>query len=169
MAKMDEEERHREKERHREVEKRERLVQTFLIISGFLVAYTSEEARRFVLVIFSLYLMFTILYYVYLSRTRSSFATNCFAFASSAFYSSLMGAFYRSVTGGVSSRNLSTLFILLTGILTYALLSPESSERLDNWFEKSSKELEEKHPRLQKIVVVAIVVIAFFWVFYPTV
>jgi len=149
-------------ERHREIEKRERLVQTFLIIGGFLVAYTSAEFQRFVALIFSIYLIFAILYYIFISRTRMYLITDFFALFSSCYYSLIILSFFSLQSPkGLSDWNFYSLFFLLTGIFTFALLSPESSEKIVNRFEIISKEVEEKHPTSLRITlaIMAIIVI----------
>ena len=149
-----------EGERYKEVEKRERLVQTFLIISGFLVAYTREDAQPFIVLIFSTYLIFTILYYIFVSRTMNSLVVNWLAFMSSYVYSLLILAFLESqLTGGFSSWAFYLLFIALTAIFTFSLLSPESSEGIVNWFDNFSKKQEKKHPKLLKAILVGISII----------
>jgi len=170
-------------ERYREIEKRERLVQTFLIISGFLVAFTREEFQRFIVLIFSMYLLLTILYYIVLSRTRNSqkidrkslitdflaffSITNILAFSSSFFYSLLILTFLGlQLTNGFSSLDLGFLFIVLTAIFTFSLLSPETSEEIANWFEKFSEKQEEKHPKLLKVISIIIFIIGMVLVMY---
>jgi len=150
-----------EQKRYREVEKRERLVQTFLIISGFLVAYTREEFQRFIVLIFSMYLIVTILYYVVLSRTINyPIIIDLLAFFSSYVYSLLILTFLGlQLTSGFSSWDFEFLFIVLTAILTFSLLSPDTSERFANWFENFSKNQEEKHPKLLKVILVIISII----------
>jgi len=156
-----------EDERYREVEKRERLVQTFLIIGGFLVAYTSAEFQRFVALIFSIYFIFAILYYIFISRTRMYLITDFFALFSSYFYSLIILAFFSlQSTKGLSDWNFYSLFILLTGIFTFALLSPESSEKIVNWVEKISNEVEEKHPTILKITLAIIAILVLVWGIY---
>lgn len=104
-----------EEKRYREVEKRERLVQTFLIISGFLVAYTREEFQRFIVLIFSMYLIVTILYYVVLSRTINyPIIIDLLAFFSSYVYSLLILTFLGlQLTSGFSSWDFEFLFIAM--------------------------------------------------------
>lgn len=156
-----------EVERYREVEKRERLVQTFLIISGFLVAYTREEAQRFIVLIFSLYLIVTILYYIFVSRTMNSFTVDWLAFISSYMYSLLILAFLElHLTHGFSGWEFYSLFIALTAIFTFSLLSPERSEGIVNWFDNFSKKQEKKHPKLPKTILITILILMMVWVMY---
>lgn len=149
-----------EKERYREVEKRERLVQTFLIISGFLVTFTSGEFQRLIVLVFSIYLITIILYYIFLSRTRIYSMIDILALLSSYCYSLLILTFLslQVTNGGFSSRDF-CLFIALTAIFTFSLLSPETSDRIVERFEKFSKKQEEKHPKLLKIISVIMVII----------
>ena len=154
-------------EHHNEVEKRERLVQTFLIISGFLVAYTREEAQHFIVLIFSLYLIVTILYYIFVSRTMNSFAVDWLAFISSFHYSLLILTFLElQLTNGFSSWGFCFLLVALTVIFTFSLLSPESSEKIVNWFDNYSKKQEKKHPKLLKAIFIIILMILMIIVMY---
>ena len=142
-----------EEKRHREVEKRERLIQAFLIISGFLVAYTRGDQRLIVL-IFSMYLIFTILYYVVLSRTINYRIINLLALFSSWSYSLLIMIFLGSqLTNGFSGRDFCILFVALTAIFTFSLLSPDTSERIFNRFDKFS-ETQGKPPKLLKVILI---------------
>ncbi|MHC1572040.1 MAG: hypothetical protein ACXQTM_00555 [Methanosarcinales archaeon] len=146
-----------EKERYREVEKRERLVQTFLIISGFLVAYTGEEAQRFTVLIFSMYLISIILYYVFVSRTNNTFAVDWLALASSCYYSLLILIFLSSQpTSKLSSSYLYFSFSILTAVFTFSLLSPDTSEQIVNRYEKFLENLNEKHLKYIKVILVII-------------
>ena len=149
-----------EEERYREVEKRERLVQTFLIISGFLVTFTSGEFQRLIVLVFSMYLITTILYYIFLSRTRIYSMIDILALLSSYHYSLLILTFLslQVTNGGFSSWDF-CLFIVLTAIFTFSLLSPETSERIVKRFEEFSKKQEEKHPKLLKIISVIMAII----------
>ena len=118
-----------EEERYREVEKRERLVQTFLIISGFLVAYSGEKFQSFILSLFSAYLIFTILYYVFLSRTKNYPIIDYLAIISSYLFSFLIVTFISIQIGGLDNQEFGVLLIVLTLTFTFALLSPEGSEK----------------------------------------
>ena len=118
-----------EEERYREVEKRERLIQTFLIISGFLVAYSGEKFQSFILLLFSAYLFFTILYYVFLSRTKKNLIIDYLAFISSYLFSFLIVTLISIQIGGLDNLDFGMPLIVLTVIFTFALLSPEGSEK----------------------------------------
>ena len=140
-------------ERNREVEKRERLIQTFLIISGFLVAFTRGESQRFIVLIFSMYLIVTILYYIFLPRTRIYPTTDFLALFSSWYYSLLILTFLGlQLTNGFISWHFWFLFIILTAIFTFSLLSPDTCGRIVNWFEKFSMKQEEKPQKLLKVI-----------------
>lgn len=156
-----------EKERYREVEKRERLVQTFLIISGFLVTFTSGEFQRLIVLVFSIYLITIILYYIFLSRTRIYSLIDILALLSSYCYSLLILTFLslQVTNGGFSSWDF-CLFIVLTAIFTFSLLSPETSERIVERFEKFSKKQEEKHPKLLKFIGIVVMVLYLLLVVY---
>jgi len=128
-----------EEERHREVEKRERLIQTFLIISGFFVACSGEKFQSFILLLFSAYLVFTILYYVSLSRTKNNPIIDYLALISSYLFSFLIVTFISIQIGGLDDQDFGVPLIVLTVIFTFALLSPEGSEKFIKYLE--SKEV----------------------------
>lgn len=147
-------------ERYREVEKRERLVQTFIIISGFFVTFTREEFHLLILLLFSIYLITAIFYYIFLSRTTLYLLIDFLAFLSSYHHSLLILAFIEQLTAGFNSQfDFLFLFIAFTVIFTFSLLSPETSEKIVNWFDEFSKKQEEKHPILSKIVIITIILI----------
>lgn len=147
-------------ERYREVEKRERLVQTFIIISGFFVTFTRGEFHLLILRFFLMYLIFAIFYYIFLSRTKNHLGINILAFLSSYNYSLLIVAFIEQLTAGFNSQlKVLVLFITLTAIFTFSLLSPETSEKIVDWFGDFSKRQMENHPILSKIVIITIILI----------
>lgn len=155
----------REEKREKEIEKRERLVQTYLIIAGFLLAYAKEEVRQGMVSVFSAYLIFTIVYYIYVSRTKNSSMINLWAFYSSLSYSLLFSIFINSQTG-LSTQRFLGFFIVLTGALTFSLLSPESNDNIINWFERFAKNQEKKHPKLTKGICYILIIIVFIWLIY---
>ena len=123
-------------ERHREVEKRERLVQTFMIIGAFLVTYSGETMKEYGIIglIFALYLLITVIYYIWVSRTTDVLTINSLAFLSSYIYSSLILAFL-ILQSDDFSRLMFVLFLpASTLVFTFSLLSPETSEKINNLF-----------------------------------
>ncbi len=132
-----------EQKREKEIEKRERLVQTFLTIGGFFVATATETSKQSVVIPFAIYLFIIILYYVSVSRTKNNTLVDIYAIISSIFYTRLILIFMIAQMPSNSSDIL-FLFITLTVILSYSLLSPESSERIGNFSEKLTDELGDK-------------------------
>ena len=154
-----------------EVEKRERLVQTYLIISGFLVAYTQKDLQPLFVLLFTIYLLPTILYYVFLSRTKLYPITAFLALMSSYSFSMLITFFIIfQVNGGYSSTQIIFMQIFLTAILTYCLIPPSST--LDKIFylvENKLESFENKHPKLIIIIgtitALSLAVLYYKWVF----
>ena len=127
----------------REVEKRERLIQTFLIISGFLVASVEGESRRIFMLLCPLYWILTLVYYTYLTRTKNTAINNrmidIFALLSSFCFSGLILFFIDiQLTEGFDDLFLLLLFVY-AGIFAFSLLSPDRSEKLVNQLENFSK------------------------------
>jgi predicted RND superfamily exporter protein len=139
-----------EKRREKEIEKRERLVQTFIIVGGFFVANATEKTKHDIILIFTSYVIITIIYYVFISRTRNP-VVDLFAFISSILYSFIMLIFWYTQSPQ-SYNNLDFLFLFfsLTSVLTYALLSPEGNEYITNLSEKLSDKLAKAARRIPK-------------------
>jgi|GEM_PF-3184277 len=148
--------------RDKEIEKRERLVQIFLIIGSFFVAYSGPESikQNIITPLFAFFLFFIILYYIIITRTRDTYLSDLYALISSIFYSLLIVIFAYSRSSTALSRG---EYYLLTGlftlIFTFSLLSPENSEGIVNFFE----EIKKKYPWQMKIVVTLIAIIALGW------
>lgn len=107
-----------------EKQTRERIMQILLIISGFLLAYSKDSIVN----VFILFILFALLYYIYLTRTENNFLINLWGFYS-AFTFSLLLLFFMDTQKIIGDIHLIILFFLLTSILTFALLSPETSEK----------------------------------------
>jgi hypothetical protein len=171
-----------EEKRHREVEKRERLIQAFLIISGFLVAYTGGKLQSLIVLIFSMYLIVTILYYISLTRSiygrneNNSCAssekkeqthnyqlniTDFLAFFTSFYYSLLILTFLGlQLTNGFIICHFWFLLIILTAIFTFSLLSPGTCEWIVNWFEEKKflkKQVDKYLKTLKVILIIAVI------------
>ena len=154
-----------EEERYREVEKRERLIQTFLIISGFLVAYSGEKFQSFILLLFSAYLFFTILYYVFLSRTKNYPIIDYLALISSYLFSFLIVTFISIQIGGLDNQLFGVLLIVLTVTFTFALLSPEGSEKFIKYLE-SEERYYSKRSKIFYLVSISTLTIMFALILY---
>ncbi len=154
-----------EEERYREVEKRERLIQTFLIISGFLVAYSGEKFQSFILSLFSAYLIFTILYYVFLSRTKNYPIIDYLAIISSYLFSFLIVTFISIQIGGLDNQPFGVLLIVLTLTFTFALLSPEGSEKFINYL-VSEEIYYSKRSKIFYLVSISTLTIMFALILY---
>lgn len=140
---------------NREVQTRERLVQIFLIISGFLLAYSKDEIRQFLVLLFILYIIFILLYYIYLTRTKNSFMICFFGFLSSYVFSLFLLTFIdKQLNEPLSIYSFYSSFILLTVIFTFAFISPTQSESLVTRFEKSAKKFENKHSKLSRVILI---------------
>ncbi len=151
--------------REKEIEKRERLVQTYLIIGGFLLAYAKDEIRQEMISIFSGFLLFIILYYIYVSRTKNCTMIDVLGLVSSYSYSLLILVFMNSQASLNIVRFLN-LFIALTAILAFSLLSPESSDTIINKFRKFVAKQEQSRPKLARAISYALIIIAFILSIY---
>ena len=153
-----------EKKYHREVQTRERLIQTFIIISGLLLAY--EKGSMYYL--FSLFILFAILYYVFLTRSKLRYWIDFFAFFSSYMFS-LMVLHFIDLNSNLGDINFIRTFIFLTAICTFAFLSPETSNKLVT---KTKMELEifyNRHEKIAKIILKIIAIIVIIIVLYQTI
>lgn len=146
----------------KELEKRERLVQTFLTIGGFFVAFAEGEFKQFAVAIFSIYLFFIILYYVFISRGFSTLI-DYFAIFSSIPYSFLILVFFYShAPNSWSKGEFWFIFVAQTCILSFSLLSPERSNQII----ESSKKISISHPRVTKVVGLVLIVILIAWLIF---
>ena len=132
---------------YREIEKRERLVQTFLIIGGFLLTITDDPIRKSLGMFFSIFLLTIVLYYIFISRTKMSNLVNYLALVSSLMYSFIIVSFFNVFTK-YSDFNFIIFFIILTIIFTYSLLSPNTSDKISNTLENFFEKQEKNHPKI---------------------
>jgi len=159
-----------EEKYYREVQTRERLVQIFLVISGFLLAYSLAGVRQFLVLTFIIYIIFVILYYIFLTRTENDFMISFFGFFCSYVYSLFLLVFINTqLNNSLSALHFYSTFILFTAIFTFAFLAPNHSERLVNRFEKSANKFGAKHPKLLKTTVVILMAIMLIYVLIQTI
>jgi len=143
-------------EEYREVQTRERLMHIFLIISGFLLAFSKEDERQSLIPIFVLYILFAIFYYIFLTRTKNHTYIDVFGFLSSYLFTLLLLVFMQiQLKSPAPDYSFIGIFVSLTVVFTFAFLSPESSKKLEGIGET----LESKYPQLWKIVTAIIVVL----------
>jgi hypothetical protein len=140
---------------YREIQTRERIMQVFLIISGFLLAYSKQS----IVPLFSLFILFAILYYIYLTRTENDNFINFWGFFSSYTFSLLILHFINTQGEPLSDVDFITTFIALTAIFTFAFLSPNSSDKLIKYVEKAVEPQFKKHKRLIKYLLYLIAII----------
>ena len=144
-----------EEKYYREVRTRERIIQVFLFISGFLLAYGKQSVVPF----FILFIIFAILYYIYLTRTKNEYFISFMGFMSAYTFSLLLVFFIDTQTGSKLSDNSFFLtFFVFTAIFTFALLSPNTSQWIidipEKWstrFESRINGLVKKYPKLKKV------------------
>jgi hypothetical protein len=114
---------------HRETETRQQIIRIFLIISSFFVAFSEGEVRKALGIIFEQFLVFAILYYIFLTRSKNTFFI-LFGILSSYVYSLLFIIFFSTQLGDTfPPSNLLAIFLLLITLVTFALLAPSTSER----------------------------------------
>ena len=122
-------------DRYREIENRERLVQTFLIISGFLLAYISNNITGFALksfyTTFWFFLVFIIFYYITITRTQEfNNVVDYMAMSSSILFSFLIIYFLELQTNIFFSWiSFIPMYFSLIFITTFSLISPSTSEK----------------------------------------
>ena len=125
------------KKTYEEIQLRIGLIQIFLIISGFFLAYSSEEWRQPFITMFVMCIFFAIFYYVYLTRTKIRWVIDFFGFLSSLSFSLFLLLFIHLRLGGsIFTFEFYLVLFSLTGIFTFAFLSPETSDLIVNWFAK---------------------------------
>lgn len=159
-------------ERNREIEKRERLIQTYLIISSFLMAFFSRqllgEKQAYFVLLFTLIVTIAILYNIFVSRTRIYYLVDFFAIMFSALFTgflSLIFALYAGMKMGIFP------FYAYGAIFSFSLLSPETNEKYDIWVETHliqylRKYLKNKNPKHVHIILILIGIIASILVWY---
>lgn len=152
-----------QEELFREFEKRERLVQTFLLIGGFVLTITDDKLKPGISGIFSAYLLFIMLYYVFISRTKMSMLVDFLAFISSYIYSLFILIYFNSLDNmGMSPYRFLTSFAVLTLTITYSLLSPDTSNRMSIWFENFFMRQEKENPNSVRAVFGIVVILALY-------
>jgi hypothetical protein len=116
---------------HRETETRQQIIRIFLIISTFFVTFSEGDVRKELGIIFAQFLIFAILYYILLTRSKNTFFINFFGILSSYAYSLLFIVFISTQLGDtLAPLNLIAIFFLLLIVVTFALLAPNTSERI---------------------------------------
>ncbi len=161
---------------YREVHTRERLVGIFLIISGFILAYSKELIKELLVLIFIMYIIFTLFYYIFLTRTKDQYGTDFFGFLSSYAFSMFLLLFVFSyITDSILPLDILFLFlfILLTGTFTFALLSPLTSEKLIKITDNFSINFKNNHPNFSKFLkwitiigFICLMIYLYYWGYY---
>ena len=154
------------KECYREIEIRERLIQTFILVSSFLMAFTKRGEQTasdnpIIVNFFVLSLVVGILYYIVLSRLRIDYLIDFFALFYSLFFTLLMV--------WILYLNLNTLLdtsivILYWLIFTYALLSLETSEKFDNLLIKRVMFLSKRKKWEKYVFLIIMVLIIVYYI-----
>ncbi len=155
----------KDEKRYREIQTRERIMQVFLIISGFLLAYSKQS----IIPLFSLFILFAILYYIYLTRTENDYFINFWGFFSSYMFSLLLLHFVNTEGEPISDIDFITTFIVLTAIFTFAFMSPNSSDKLIKYSEKILEPKLKKHIRLVRYFLILFVIIVAIIALYRTI
>lgn len=153
-------------QRYREIQSRERIIQVFLIISGFLLAYSKGS----IVILFNMFILFAILYYIFLTRTKNNYFTNLLGFFTAYIFSVLLLHFMNTQGSELlSDVDFIVTFISLTAIFTFALLTPSSSKKLIKDAEKFLKKMIKKHPKAIKYFVKILVAIVIIVILYRTI
>jgi hypothetical protein len=154
----------------KEIETRERIVQIFLIIAGFFLAFSESSERKILGLIFAPYVIFTLLYYIFLTRSKSDFSINFYGLLSSYTYSLFLMLFIDFVVGNsLPVLNFIALFFLFTVLFSFALLSPNTSYKIVNKINTSIENFTDKHKKafrwIMKIIMMVLLIIA-IWISY---
>lgn len=159
----------KEEKYQREIQKRERLMQIFILISGFFIAYSKDNIKELMVISFLLFIIFAILYLVFLTRTKNDSMINIYAFTSSYAFSLLLIFFTASnVLNPINEAHFIILFFAMWGIFTFTFLSPNTDKKLTDLSKKFDKFLT-KHPKLFKATMIVISFITFGWLLYETI
>lgn len=144
---------------YREIQTRERLVQVFLIIGGFLVANSKENFREFMILTFMMYIIFVIIYYIFLTRSRNDSSINLFGIISSYMFSLFLTIFIYSHLTGLQDINFISLFFLFFLLFSFAFLSPNTSDKIVNRVIKLEGKFENRHPKLIKMIIIILLIV----------
>lgn len=151
---------------HRETETRQQIIRIFLIISTFFVTFSEGEVRKALGIIFAQFLIFGIIYYILLTRSRNSFFINLFGVLSSYTYSFLFTIFISTQFGeDLPPSNLLAIFLLLIILITFALLAPNTSQRYVRRVSARVQGLTVTQKKVLKWVVRALVLVFLIFTF----
>ncbi|MCK4364570.1 MAG: hypothetical protein KAW45_00810 [Thermoplasmatales archaeon] len=146
----------------REIEKRERLVQIFIIIGGFFVAYSGEEYRTIMMLMFFQFLILVLLYYIFLSRTKMTPLINWLAFGSGMFYSFFISLYVKILTK-LPDWYFFISFVVFTFIFTFALIYPGGTEHYTWKLYNKLDSIYLKNPRrfskISKILAIILIIL----------
>lgn len=156
-------------ERNREIDNRERLIQTYLLISGLLMAFLSRESLgnsyANIIQIFVLMLTVGILYYIFVARTKIYSLVDCLAATFSFLFAGLLYLIFVVYSG---SKTGFTSFILYGVIFTFSLISPEANEKIDAWVKSIANKCPNKifEENNQLYIYILFIVLFMFTIFY---
>lgn len=150
-----------------EVKTRERIVQIFLIIAGFLLAYSNEGIKKGLVLIFALYIIFILLYYIYLTRTKNDYFINFYGFISSYMYSLFLIIFFHSILENQTSPfEIFWPFLIFTGLFTFALMSPNTNDKVIKKINTFLLRYEKKHKKVLKWILFMLLLLLIIWISY---
>ena len=155
-----------------DIQTRERLIQIIIIISGFFLAYSEKNERDLLVFPFILFIIFAILYYVTLTRSKSetSYLIDVYGFFSAYGFSLILLLFLNlKLTNPISGINLILLFITFTGVLTYGFISPNTNKKIDKLITKLDNYIELKYPKLLKRIFILLAILFLIYAIYNTI
>jgi hypothetical protein len=145
---------HERNELGKEIEKRERLIQIFLIIGGFFSAFVEGKYKQILIIIYIQALFISLLYYIFLTRTKIVPLINWLDLGFSLYFSFFLSIFLSSYSENIFI--LLSSFILMTVVIFFALLYPSSSEtmvwRFYDYVDRKYIENPKKFKRISKII-----------------
>jgi hypothetical protein len=152
---------------HRETETRQQIIRIFLVISSFFAIFSEGDVRKAIGIIFPQFLIFAIIYYIILTRTRNTFFINLFGILSSYSFSLLFTIFIGvQLEETISALNLLAVFLLLIVLVTFALLAPSTSERLVHRVKTTAQELTPLQKKMMKWAIRALVLVFLLFTFF---
>jgi len=154
----------------REIQTRERLMQIIIIVSGFFLAYSEKTERDLLVFPFILFIVFAILYYVSLTRSKNNWLTDMYGFFSAYGFSLLILLFINlKLTNPISGIDFLLLFFAFTGLLSFGFLSPNTNTKIDNFIKKSETHIIKKYPKLSKGLVILFAILMLIYIIYKTI
>ncbi|RLJ01138.1 MAG: hypothetical protein DRP06_00110 [Candidatus Aenigmatarchaeota archaeon] len=119
-----------------------------------------EEAKIVLGIIFPGYLIMSLRYYIFISRTKYIALSDWLGAYSSYFYSLYLLLFLNSLNTPMPDLEVSIFFITFFAVFTFSLLSLSTTEDFTNLID----DLKKEHPKLFGIIFLIILVGFLIWI-----